>query len=380
MEKPVIWAFDPDNGTDYLGILATPKQSNPPFSRIASYKYLSLEGNKTGLPVYVFLPDGVDSQSRTVIGYRYSEQKNSWEKRRFPLPSIIFDCLWGRRKYRAQIKLLKSQPGITFLNHFLRGKLSTYNSLLQHKGLAAYLPPTKLISSMKVIREMLDDHDAIVIKPVQSTSGKGVIKIISNENSHLAEGRDHKNKIIRKQFSDETALFKWVSTLPKVRMLVQPYLELSTPEGAPFDVRVLVQKNEKGEWTETGRAVRSGVIDGLTSNLSGGGKAYSVSPFLERLFDEEQRNLIEEKISYISRTLPPFIENKHGLMVELGLDIGIDRDGNVWIIEVNSKPGRSSFKKIGDYKRYNTALSSPLKFAEYLLTQKKLAEGQGQLR
>jgi len=381
MEKPVIWSIVlDDNGTDYLGILATPKQSNPPYSREAFYKFLSIEGTKRGMPVYVFLPEGVDSQTSTVIGYRYSPQHKSWEKKRFPLPAIIYDCLWGRRKYLSQVKWLRSQPGITFLNHFLRDKMATYNTLLQHKGLAPFLPPTKVIASIEVIKEMLHDHDAIVIKPVQSTSGKGVIKIVSKEGIHSAEGRDLKNQIIRKQFSDQTALFKWIGTLPKVKMLVQPYLELSTPEGAPFDIRVLVQKNEKGEWVETGRAARSGVMNGLTSNLCGGGQAYSVPPFLERVFDEEQRSMIEQKISYIARNLPPFIESKHGRMVELGLDIGIDKKGNVWIIEVNSKPGRSSFRKIENGHRYKTALSAPLSYAGYLLTQNKTTEMEWHLR
>ena len=32
------------------------------------------------------------------------------------------------------------------------------------------------------------------------------------------------------------------------------------------------------------------------------------------------------------------------LLGELGLDLGIDRNGRIWLFEVNSKPGRSIFK------------------------------------
>ncbi|PLT33408.1 YheC/YheD family protein [Bacillus sp. V5-8f] len=365
-----------EKSLDYLGILATPKQSNPPFTREAFYKLLSIEGMSIGLPVYVFLPEGVDMQNKMVTGYRYLPQQELWEMKIFPLPSIVYDCLWGRRKYRTQLKWLKEQPDVTFLNHFLRNKITTYKSLVKNEELASFLPPTKLITSQNVINEMLQVYGMVVIKPVQSTSGKGVMKITSNQTAHLAEGRDLKNNIFRVRFENKESLLKWIEKLPKVKRLVQPYLHLSTPEGTPFDIRVLVQKNDKGQWVETGRALRSGVLNGLTSNLCGGGQATTVSPFLERMFDEQQRIEIEGKISRIIHNLPSYIENKHGRMVELGLDIGIDRKGKVWIIEVNSKPGRNSFKKIDNGAKYKTALTSPIKYARYLLNRKQQEKGQ----
>ncbi|RFU60467.1 YheC/YheD family endospore coat-associated protein [Peribacillus glennii] len=360
----------------YLGILATPKQSNPPFSREAFYRFLSKEGMKTGLPVYVFLPEGVDIQKKTVTGYRYLPQQGSWELKKFPLPSIVYDCLWGRRKYRTQLKWLKAQANVTFLNHFLRNKITTYKSLVQDEVLASFLPPTKQVTSMNVIKEMLQVHGEVVIKPIQSTSGKGVMKITSNQTTHQAEGRDLKNNIFRKRFENKEALLKWIGNLPRVKRLVQPYLDLSSPEGSPFDIRVLVQKDSKGEWVETGRALRSGTTSGLTSNLCGGGRATTVAPFLESMFNEEQRMEIERQISAIGEKLPSYIESKHGRMVELGLDIGVDRKGKVWIIEVNSRPGRNSFKRIENGTKYKTALSSPIKYAHYLLEKKQKADGQ----
>ncbi|MCK9911909.1 YheC/YheD family protein, partial [Microbacteriaceae bacterium K1510] len=80
------------------------------------------------------------------------------------------------------------------------------------------------------------------------------------------------------------------------RFIVQPYLALHTPEGAPYDVRVLVQKNGLGEWQTTGKAVRVGEKDGITSNLHGGGKAVPLSSFLAQFFQPEQQTMIEQEI------------------------------------------------------------------------------------
>lgn len=53
------------------------------------------------------------------------------------------------------------------------------------------------------------------------------------------------------------------------RFIIQPYLELCNRNGDPFDIRSLVQKNDRGIWSITGIAARQGVSQGLTSNLHG---------------------------------------------------------------------------------------------------------------
>ncbi|WP_368784377.1 YheC/YheD family protein, partial [Acinetobacter baumannii] len=61
--------------------------------------------------------------------------------------------------------------------------------------------------------------------------------------------------------------------------------------------------------------------------------------------------------------LPTFLEQRHGRLVELGIDIGIDRQGKVWLIEVNSKPGRASFRRIEGGKYYREVRLNPLRYA-----------------
>jgi glutathione synthase/RimK-type ligase-like ATP-grasp enzyme len=352
----------------YLGILATPSTKHPPFPDKAFYAYLSLAGKKIGLPVYVFLPHQVDYTSKTVIGYRYTNQK-TWERRRFPLPAFVYDRLSNRKRYASQIKSLKSCPSVTFLGHVLGDKMKNHQHLIQHSGLLPYMTPTELVHSIQDVKTALLNYGTVVIKPVRNSLGVGVIKITSETGTHQAEGRDMHNKIFHKYFPSRASLMIWVKNQLKVQMIVQPYLELSTPEGIPFDIRVLVQKDGTGNWSETGKAIRAGVVNGLTSNLCGGGKAHNASSFLRKYYDENQISVIEEKISYIVRELPPFLEGRHGRLVELGIDVGVDKDGEVWVIEVNSKPGRTSFQRIEEGIHFNQARLKPLKYAYYLAKQ-----------
>ncbi|WCK55498.1 YheC/YheD family protein [Aneurinibacillus sp. Ricciae_BoGa-3] len=347
----------------YLGILATPIKTSPPFPEKAFYAYLSAAGKNLGIPVYVFLPNQVDYTTKTVIGYLY--RNKTWVKKKLPFPTLVYDRCSNRKVYGKYIRKIKTIPSITFLAHVLPGKWQNHQNLIQHPGLIPYLPATEVIQSMETVKRWLDDYGSVVIKPVQNSLGVGVIKVTSLV-SHTVEGRDMKNKIFHKNFSSRTALIKWLKEAISGNNLIQPYLDLSTPEGDPFDLRVLVQKNETGRWQETARAIRAGVCGGLTSNLCGGGKAYSADAFLQKYFPEEQLVTIHQNIDYLVQEIPPFIESKHGRLAELGIDIGIDKKGNVWLIEINSKPGRASFRKVDGGAFYNKARLNPLKYASYL--------------
>jgi glutathione synthase/RimK-type ligase-like ATP-grasp enzyme len=354
----------------YLGILATPSTRYLPFSDKSFFAFLTQAGRRIGMPVYVILPTQINFATKTVIAYRYTLQKK-WIKTRMPFPAFVYDRLSNRKNYEAEIKKLKANSSITFLGHVLGDKLTNHNLLIQHPGLAAHMPPTEPITSMQVIKNILNKHKAIVVKPIQHSLGTGVMKVASENNTHRVEGRDLRNKIFQLNFSNRRTLLFWLKNQFNVKMIAQPYLEIHTSGGEPFDIRVLVQKGGNGEWGETGRAVRVGVANGLTSNLGGGGKAHAYEPFLQNYFSEEQIAKIEKEIEFIVKELPPFLESRHGRLVELGIDIGVDRSGQVWLIEVNSKPGRKSFRQIEGGKHLLDVQLNPLRYAYYLAKNHK---------
>ncbi|WP_400161869.1 YheC/YheD family protein [Brevibacillus sp. TJ4] len=332
------------------------------------YRKLTMYGRKKGLRVFVFSPRNVNFDARTVRGFEY--RQGTWESRVFPLPDLIYDrCFVGPsyRHYKPFVERLQNDPAITFLGHGLSGKWQVHKMLIQSPKLAPYLPRTELFS-LSTLRETLRTHGAAVIKPIAGTHGIGVTRIKAMNDRYEIAGRNRKNQPFRRLVKGQAGLATFLRSFTTGRkFLVQPYLNLHTPAGVPFDVRVLVQKNGDGAWETTGAAVRVGDKRSITSNLHGGGKAVPLSPFLSRHFSPEIKSRIEQQVSLLANELPVFLEQSHGRLVELGIDLGIDTDGNVWVIEVNSRPGRTVFRKIGDPQARLHSITQPVRYAHYLM-------------
>ncbi len=352
-----------------LGIMAM--CNGPTFTEKAYYRQITLTGRKMGISVFVFSPRDVDFEKRSVIGYVYRD--GAWQTRTLQLPQIIYDrCFIGPsyRNYKPFIEKLQNDPSITFMGHGLKDKWQVYQMIMKSPELNQWLPETSLFT-IATLSEFLNQYRAVVIKPMSGTHGRGVVRIVHVNNHFSVMGRNRQNIPFRKRFKTRQDMQKFVRLFTAgSKYLVQPYLSLRTPDGTPYDVRVLVQKNGMGKWQVTGKAVRLGSKESITSNLHGGGKAMPFSTFLHQHFSAEKRLQIDAEVNALIEQLPPYIESSHGPLFELGIDVGVDRKGKVWLIEVNSRPGRDVFRYFDDKTVRHRSMLQPVKYANYLMKER----------
>ncbi|MNW39352.1 Endospore coat-associated protein YheD [compost metagenome] len=360
-----------------IGILVSESKGPFPFSENNYCRKLCLIGNKQGMHIYVFCPSSITQDRSTVQGYCY--EKGNWNRRSSPLPDILYDRCFShvrkdqQRKQNALSLLYEKQPFI-YLARGLTGKWSVYQVLKKYPDLTLYLPETHKYTGVDQLSEWLRAHDGqVFMKPQNGTHGKRTmhIKVSSPQEGLRLIGRDNSNNIFKRKFPSVQEGFEWIHKFIGNRpFLLQTYLNLNSTQGEPFDIRVLMQKNSKGIWEITGRAARVGQKHSLTSNLHGGGSAHKALPFLCREFGENGGRNAITVIDHLSRDIPLYLESHFGRLAELGIDFGVDRQGKVWILEVNSKPGRSSFFRIGDYKSARKSIENPIGYARYLLLSK----------
>lgn len=354
----------------YLGIIAY--CNGPTFTEKDYYRNLTLVGRKAGILVFVFSPRQVDFDTRSTIGYEYRD--GAWQTRTFPLPPLIYDrCFMGPayRNYKPFIEKLQNDPTIRFMGRGLSGKWEVYKMLESLPEVSKWLPETKPLSINDLL-ERLTTNQAVIIKPMSGTHGYGVVRFVKRTKGYEATGRARRTNVpFQRTFKTLASLKQFVlSFTAGLKFIIQPYLSLSTRNGVPFDVRVLVQKNGLGEWQTTGKAVRLGNKASITSNLHGGGHAVPLTNFLTANFTPAQKAEIETEINALVSVLPPALENHHGSLFELGIDIGVDQKGRVWLIEVNSRPGRAVFRMIADTNARIRSVTQPISYANYLMKER----------
>ncbi|WP_051251202.1 YheC/YheD family protein [Paenibacillus harenae] len=334
---------------------------------------LSLAAGPLGIDVYVFAADGYHAESGTLHAYRY--QHNGWSRQAAPLPDIVYDrCFYTETAQRIScLRMLDSmsarKPHV-LLNGSLPAKLAVYASLKDDPMLKEHLPESESCESAEQLLKLLPRHKrGIVLKPSAGMQGRGLmhIKRCPHNLSLLVRGRTGRNRHFSRTFADDRTFAGWIeSRITRHSYFIQPYLELSGEDGKPFDVRVLMQKDGTGRWASSGTAVRCGQAGSLTSNLHGGGGAGRADSLLAAKFGKIESERLIEQIHTISKQTAERLESRFGRFAELGLDYGIEPDGRLWLLEANSKPGRSAFRSISDKKAEMLSIERPLLYARFL--------------
>ena len=290
-----------------------------------------------------FLPSKIEPHTQQVQGKRFDSKINSWIDGEFQIPSIIYDrCFYGDDEHSKQclpiVSWLKSRKDLHFLGYGLPNKLELYEAL-KMTTLSAYLPPSQHVTTTVTVLKELNEKKRLILKPINGSQGYGIYYVKKNDKTFHVKTEKQK-QIISRIFPNATKLNQWLQTLiTKRQYILQPYLELSNDELQPFDIRILLQKNKQGEWIERGRGVRQGNMGGILSNLSAGGIVANFADWLMTV-PATKREYIRNEIEYIITTLPPLLEKKFLPLFELGVDIGIAKDGSIWVLDINSKPGR----------------------------------------
>ncbi|MFZ7945319.1 MULTISPECIES: YheC/YheD family protein [Bacillaceae] len=320
------------------------------------------------MEVFRFIPSDINPHTLQVKGRKFDVKTKSWQDKDLPIPTIIYDrCFYGDDEHSKQclpiVSWLKSRKDITFLGYGLPNKLELYHAI-KNTVLSSYLPVSLLVTEPALVLNELSAKKKVILKPINGSQGYGIYYVKKNDKTFHVKTEKQK-QIISRIFPNEAKLIQWLRTILKQRgYLLQPYLELSNNDQQPFDIRILLQKNATGVWGERGRGIRTGNTGGILSNLSAGGSVISFSEWASSL-PPAKGEYIRQELDYILSQLPEILEKEFMPLFEIGVDIGIAKNGSIWILDINSKPGR----KVLLHTRpdiQKTLILAPLLYGKYL--------------
>lgn len=344
-----------DEHTMYIGPLVgiftsgfTPFPIRPIGERTLFFsKLLSVKKPVGALP-FVFGEQHINWDQGTIDGLFYNE--NGWEKIEVPFPNVIYDRLPNRKSERkAELNKIKerlqSEYLIPWYNPGFFNKLDIYERLIQNDEVAPFLPETHPFTSFSVIERMLTEYGHVYMKPINGSLGLGIHQIIydRNETSYYCRYRDREGNNRLRKFSSLEGLFHHVFGEKNLsKMLVQQGIHLLRMDKRLVDFRIHTNKDMKGQWQVTALAAKIAGSGSVTTHVASGG---SIKTIEEIFTSQEEKNHIVEKLSSAALKISKVLESQmEGIIGEIGFDMGVDRNGNVWLFEANSKPGRSIFK------------------------------------
>lgn len=329
-----------------------------------------------GIDVYVFSPDSFDPESGTLIGCRLDKSNGSWQPSRVPLPDVVYDRSFpksadNRRRCSAALGAIYERKRHERINGKLPSKLRVYDCLRGYSSIAPYLPATAAYRHIDQLESILPDLPrGAVLKPASGMQGRGFLHVEaphSETGELILRGRTKNNLSFKEVFRGFASLGQWLqSFMGSSPFLVQPYLPLRTADDRPYDIRVLLQKDERGQWQVSGSAARLGRPESLTSNLHGGGSAKPAADTLAASFMRTKAEHLLGKIHTISGQTAALLEENFGRFGELAFDFGLEPSGKLWLLEVNAKPGRDAFRQTGDLAAATLSVTRLLQYARYL--------------
>ncbi|WP_127585235.1 YheC/YheD family endospore coat-associated protein [Paenibacillus koleovorans] len=351
-----------------LGVMTLYLNANKQLEERAYFRKLIAQGKRLGITVVVFTPQDVDYSYDRVQAQLYDPDNKVWVRRWMPLPQVIYDrCRYQPNERFRQFQKFRARYAdrLVFLNRPIGNKWSIHQLLSRNTAVRPYMPATSVYHSAQDLVQFIRGRNLVYMKPINGTGGRGIVRIEKvSSGTYLIQGRDSHRRIITPRTASERQIPQKLTGFNiRDRYLIQQGIQSKLSDGRVHDFRLLIQKNGSGQWEVTGCAGRVGPKRSITSNLHGGGEAVPMLTLLRLNFSNDKTDQIVKEIHRLSHSVAEQLERTYGKLCELGLDIAIDPSGHPWLLELNPKPAREVFIRIGERDTYAKAISRPLEYA-----------------
>ncbi len=337
------------------------------------FRALTRWGERLAVGAYVFAPRDVDWERKCVYGYTYSGvwPLGRWRRSAFPIPDVVYDRIqtrrteWSAPYMRFRERLGRQVPAWFNATGFF-DKWRMHQELSRSAFLARLLPPTERYSGPAQLERFLSGSRTAFLKPIGGSLGLGII-CVRRTGSGYSVAYQLKDRAIVQPVTTLAAAGARVARAVRGRpYIIQQGVPLATWRGRPFDIRILLQRSNRGHWALTKMYVRIAAPGNFTANLSRGGQGARAGPLLRRVFGARAGALLRQLHETGLACAREIEHTLAGPIGELGLDLGVDRRGRIWLIEVNSKPFLQMTREAGSPRTRSLSVQRPLRFARWL--------------
>lgn len=359
--------------SEYIGILLSKKKFKQiPIAKGKLKKILSLyeeAAEKYDVTLCFFSIKNIVLDEKKVAGF--IKEENGYTLKTIPIPSVIYRRIGCSEKNKIIAALLNDGTKI-FNPSSISNKYHYHQLLSKNKELSQYLPTT-YIATQDTVKMMMNRFNCLLIKPNVGSFGRGIMKLEKMDEGWclFIKGRSSKKRWVWEQICFQDDLPEvLIERLKNKTYIVQERIDLATYQGAPFDLRVAVQKNGQGKWKVSAIIAKVAMKNQFLTNAHQGGKICKLDYLLEE-YPTLSLERVKESINEFCIKIAEQYSTYKADFGDLGFDIAITKDGFIYFIEGNKNPGfeltLQNDKLI--HEEWKTVFYRPIKYGRYLLQQ-----------
>lgn len=308
------------------------------------YTECQLSAETRGVHLFIFSPEDLNVQSRQIIGWHY--EKGRFRQDRFPLPDVIYNRITSRRveaqeTLQQKLQWLQRRHRVHLFNVQFLDKWQVHDALCNDPDAKFMLPHTKTYETAKQLQEMLKKYPIVYIKPVNGSLGQGVMRLALRGKHYHMQYTTLNGTITKSDVTFQEIVQQMTRRKRHGKYLIQQGLPLITSLGRSIDFRALLQKNGVGKWSITSIVGRIAGDTKIVSNLARGGTIASVQHVINQIDPGQPKPTVYELRQSALKVAHAFERQIDGHFAELGIDLAVDKNGKVWLLEINSKPSKT---------------------------------------
>jgi glutathione synthase/RimK-type ligase-like ATP-grasp enzyme len=235
-----------------------------------------------------------------------------------------------------------------------RHKWMQYKHMRQFRKLKSHLPETEVLDRY-TFKHLIGKYGDVILKPDDGRRGTGVYRVsVIDKETYQIHKEDRKKAIGKGRAYDYLK-----DKIGSRKYLVQRRIPLATIKSRPMDVRVIVQRKRYSDsWKMTAIAVKVAGKGYIVTNIErSNGTILTFKKALRKssLKGYSSHRLLSqiERVAIRSAEKVSRLYSHHRIF---GFDMGLDKKGYAWIIEVNRFPMMSHFRKLKDRTMYRRIL------------------------
>jgi hypothetical protein len=319
-----------------IGIMASLSKNGAVLGNIPLFKMLQREAIKCGGVSVVFAPEEIKNER--VSGFIFIPKTESWYPVITPLPHVVYNRVPLRKTEEStafiQATRLFEEWNIPFFNPSFIDKSTLFELGSKHPFLTPLMPETIVVNEEDLLKEFLQKHQGVYLKPALSSRGNGIFLIRFQQEGRV-EFKSHNQQTTYPTFKDFWSDKK--NLLLKRRYIAQMEIAPAKLDGHRFDFRIHAHDSLEGYQT-TGIGVRQSQKQNLTTHVPNGGVLLPYKRVQTREHDQFFNKLVKNVGQMLTQEL--------GYFGEFSIDAGLTDSGEYVLYEVNSKPMAFDEKKI----------------------------------